>query len=100
MSYLIKKYGFEINKIEKEENISKEIISNCVAIIIEYKLYIESYFNDKFAYFRTKDYLYDYSMYHFKSNKLMEWKYEQKSPKNNSKNITIDFYDGFGISCT
>ena len=92
---LIKKYGFNIKIIQ--ENIfhldsNKTFLSSIIQMICKYQLFDSLIFIENYEYYRTIDYLYDFNENIIPSNNIIN-----NQANDSNKNITSDFYDGFGI---
>lgn len=102
---LIKKYDFNITKINEflENEIQNGNIhqSKTYQIINEHMLYDKSSFDYMFDLYKGIDFLYNYKGVYVSSKNLYKYKYKHKNNGNPNtqirKNITREFYDGFGI---
>ena len=100
---LIKKYGFDINnikiEIEKYSNKSSSLFIKIMQIIKIRKLNDLQCFEIQYQFHRNIDYLYNNQYKYIPSGELLNYKIIQSLRKiNKRKDVTDDFYAGFGIN--
>ena len=88
---LIKKYGFNLTKIQKELQKLKNFKNDKFVKMILQK----DFYEKQYQYYKSIDFLYDFKLEAIQSKDLNEqYKIQQLLKKR--KDITLDFYEGFG----
>lgn len=96
---IIKKIGFDIEKIKQElhENfdIEDKLYNSIYGIIKNKKLLNPYYFEKNFKYYKDTDYTYYYNLKPIKSSEVFNL--EENSFFEERKNISQQFYEGFDL---
>ena len=98
---VIKKVGFNISDIRNElnnhKNITEFLKEKTIIKIQNEMLYLEMYFNEKYNFYRDIDYLYDFSLFYIKSNKIKTQNANNLRHPISISPISSEFYKGFEI---
>lgn len=99
---LILRYKFDviniIDHLRNDYNVNSEYFLRYIAnFILEEKLNIQKVYYKKFEKYRNVDYVYDLDCKIVCYDKLMKSHYEVIKSSKLQKNLSKDFYDGFGI---
>ena len=97
---LIKTFGFDIekikNEIDKRVGKSNELYSKIIAMVNLLIYSGESIVNYLYEEYRNKDFLYDVLFDYICTSDLLKENTEQKEKNPHLKDISEDFYEGFG----
>ena len=98
---LIKRYGFNLgiikSELHKRMNITEDLSKKIHQMIINLKLANEKNFIELYNYYKKMDFLYDFLKNPICTQNISIQKQQFDLKNKNAKNITKDFYEGFGI---